>query len=139
MVRRRVRNLRRREGKGKGGFVYLGKKVKDIGERGYDTKEEGLGIAYAILRDYDNHKINRLTFNRRTALLGLSTIRNNKLSKRDKASVIAYINLVRTAYGFTPLKFKSMSKDKTFQKYYDDEYENWKKFVIENIEKQLTR
>ena len=119
-VRRRLRRKRTGRHEKSTGHVYLGTRVRDIGSKGYDTQTEGLQMAHAILQDYKKKRISGVKFNQRTAILGLSTIRNKKLSKRSKAKIIAYINFIRALNGYHVLYFRSLNTDREFRKYYDE-------------------
>lgn len=126
MGRRRI--LRRRSRNKGREYVYLGKKVPDRGKKGIDRPSEVIGITNAILRDYRNHKISKTTFNRRLALLGLATVKDKDLNKKQKGKLLAVINFVRVFYGLSPLKFRKGSYD-------ENEYNKQMKILKEKLNK----
>lgn len=73
-------------------YVYLGKKVRDTGEPGYDSSREGKAIAREILEDYKKHRISKRKATSRLNLLELVTQKNSKLTKKEKKEVRNYID-----------------------------------------------
>ncbi|MEM1983502.1 MAG: hypothetical protein QXZ63_07580 [Sulfolobales archaeon] len=76
-------------------YVYLGKRVKDIGEEGLDTVEECKQIADAIYEDYINGEISYKTAMSRLNLLELIASRNSKFSSWEEQECRDYIDEVR--------------------------------------------
>jgi len=127
---RRVRHIRKKSSeKGNSGkkYVYLGKRVNDIPPKGLSSTSEVRNIVYAIAKDYHDNKINKTTFNRRTAILGLAVVRDNDFTPRQKAFSIAFINVIREVEGLKPLKFKNIDKEK-----YDYYHSLFKEIFTEN-------
>ncbi|RLE55828.1 MAG: hypothetical protein DRJ40_07350 [Thermoprotei archaeon] len=60
-------------------YVYLGKKVKDIGKKGLDRPSEYLAIARAIAQDYKAGRISKKTAHGRFLLLYRLVDKNSKL------------------------------------------------------------
>jgi len=78
------------------GYKYLGKKVKDIKEKGLDSVKEFYDIANAVMRDYKKKKISKRTARGRLLLLyRLSFKKNNKkiskLSSTQLKKIRSYI------------------------------------------------
>jgi hypothetical protein len=78
-----------------GRYVYLGKKVEDIGEKGLDTVEECKGIADAILEDYESGAISYRTAMSRLNLLELIAERNSKFTSAEAEECRDYVDKVR--------------------------------------------
>jgi len=75
-------------------YVYLGKRVRDVKRKGYDTAKEGKAIARAILSDYRRGRISKRKAVSRLNLLELVTKKNKKLSRSQKKAVRNYIDKV---------------------------------------------
>ncbi|MEM1698074.1 MAG: hypothetical protein QXG48_05410 [Thermofilaceae archaeon] len=75
-------------------YVYLGKRVRDIRNKGYDTPIEGKRIADAIVEDYRRGRISYRTAMSRLNLLELITKKNSKL-RSGKREVREYIDKKR--------------------------------------------
>jgi spore coat protein CotH len=78
-----------------GRYVYLGKKVPDIGEKGLDSVEECKGIADAILEDYENRRISYRTAMSRLNLLELVAEKNTKFTSYEAVQCREYVDEVR--------------------------------------------
>jgi len=76
-------------------YVYLGKRVEDVGEEGLDTVEECRAIADAILEDYREGRISYRTAMSRLNLLELIAERNSKFTSYEAAQCRDYVDEVR--------------------------------------------
>jgi len=76
-------------------YVYLGKKVEDIGEPGLDTVEECKAIADAIYEDYQSGEISYRTAISRLNLLELVAARNSKFTSEEERECREYVDKVR--------------------------------------------
>ena len=76
-------------------YVYLGRKVEDVGEEGLDTVEECRKIADAILEDYREGRISYRTAMSRLNLLELIAERNSKFTSYEAAACRDYVDEVR--------------------------------------------
>jgi len=76
-------------------YVYLGKKVEDVGEKGLDTVEECKGIADAIYEDYINGEISYRTAISSLNLLELVAARNSKFTSAEERECREYVDEVR--------------------------------------------
>ncbi|MGQ4916037.1 MAG: hypothetical protein ACP6IU_14995 [Candidatus Asgardarchaeia archaeon] len=132
-MRRRTRHVRKK-GKSKSGYVYLGKRIRDLGKKGIDRPSEVDGILNAIVKDYRGHKISKLQFNRRTAILGLATVKDKDLTEKQKGELLAYINFIRVSYGLLPLKLKRGYDKTVYNQTYNELTEKVKKIVNQKLE-----
>ena len=78
-----------------GKYVYLGKRVEDVGEEGLDSVEECKGIADAILEDYEDGVISYKTAMSRLNLLELIAERNSKFTNEEARECREYVDEVR--------------------------------------------
>ena len=76
-------------------YVYLGRRVEDIGEPGLDTVEECKAIADAILEDYEEGRISYRKAMSRLNLLELIAERNSKFTDAEAAECRDHIDSVR--------------------------------------------
>jgi hypothetical protein len=76
-------------------YVYLGRRVEDIGEPGLDTVEECKAIADAILEDYEEGRISYRKAMSRLNLLELIAERNSKFTDAEAAECRDYVDSVR--------------------------------------------
>ena len=76
-------------------YVYLGRKVEDVGEEGLDTVEECRKIADAILEDFREGRISYRTAMSRLNLLELIAERNSKFTSYEATACRDYVDEVR--------------------------------------------
>lgn len=76
-------------------YVYLGRRVPDIGARGLDRATEVRGIADAILADYMAGRTSYRRTMSRLNLLELIVQRDRSFSATQKRTLRAYIDRVR--------------------------------------------
>jgi len=76
-------------------YVYLGRRVEDVGERGLDTVEECKAIADAILEDYEEGRISYRKAMSRLNLLELVAEKNSKFTSYEAAECRDYVDRVR--------------------------------------------
>jgi len=76
-------------------YVYLGKEVEDVGEKGLDSVEECKGIADAIYNDYVNGEIEYKTAISRLNLLELIAKKNSKFTYAEKIECRDYVDEIR--------------------------------------------
>jgi hypothetical protein len=76
-------------------YVYLGKRVEDVGEEGLDTVEECKAIADAIYEDYMDGRISYRKAISRLNLLELIAARNSKFTAGEEAECRDYVDKVR--------------------------------------------
>ncbi|HDD64424.1 MAG: ATP-binding protein [Thermoprotei archaeon] len=89
------------------GTVYLGREVKDVGEKGLSEVSEVQAILDQLKEDLE-HGISRATIHRRTRILFLAVLRTRKMSKEDKLKSIELINEFRKSLGWKPFKLKKI-------------------------------
>lgn len=137
ILRRRVlRSRKRRSGKGSG-RVYLGVRVRDIGKKGLSHPQEAINITKEIVNDYTNGRINRVKFNRRTAILALAVMRDSDFTKKQKARILALINFIRVVFKLKPLVFSRSMRDDEFKRMYYRAYEEYYRTFEKNFRSNL--
>jgi len=76
-------------------YVYLGRRVKDVGEPGLDQVRECKQIADAILDDYESGRISYRKAMSRLNLLELVASRNSKFTEAEEQECRDYIDEIR--------------------------------------------
>jgi len=87
------------------GRLYLGRSVKDVGEKGLSDFEEVKGILRELEEDLEMG-IPRKTIHSRTYVLFMAVLRSKKMSKEDKIKSIEAINEFRKKQGWKPFELK---------------------------------
>ncbi len=89
----------------KRGNLYLGREVRDIGERGLDTAEEVRAILRELEEDLE-HGIPRRTIHSRTYVLFMAVLRSKKMPREEKIKAVEAINEFRKKHGWKPFELK---------------------------------
>jgi hypothetical protein len=76
-------------------YVYLGKRVRDTGEKGLDSVEECKAIADAIYEDYAEGRISYRKAMSRLNLLELIAEKNSKFTSAEARECREYVDRVR--------------------------------------------
>ncbi|MHA1709801.1 MAG: ATP cone domain-containing protein [Candidatus Baldrarchaeia archaeon] len=105
IVKKRITYERGKFVEVKKGNLYLGREVRDIGEKGLSDLEEVLGILRELEEDLE-HGIPRRTIHNRTYVLFMAVLRSKKMKKEDKIKAIEAINEFRKKQGWKPFELK---------------------------------
>ncbi len=87
------------------GNLYLGREVRDIGEKGLTHLEEVEGILRELEEDL-KYGIPRQKIHRRTYVLFMAVLKSKKMNKETKLKAIELINNFRIKMGWKPFKPK---------------------------------
>jgi hypothetical protein len=87
------------------GSLYLGREVRDVGERGLSDVEEVKAIVRELKEDLERG-IPRRTIHNRTYVLFMAVLKSKKLDKHEKLRSIDAINEFRKGLGWKPFELK---------------------------------
>lgn len=87
------------------GSLYLGREVRDVGEKGLSDVEEVKAIVRELKEDLE-HGVPSRTIHNRTYVLFMAVLRSRKLDKDEKLKSIEVINEFRKEQGWKPFELK---------------------------------
>lgn len=87
------------------GSLYLGREVRDIGEKGLSDVGEVEAIVKELKEDLE-HGVPRRTIHNRTYVLFMAVLRSKKLDREEKLKSIEAINEFRKELGWKPFEPK---------------------------------